>query len=333
MRKTLIWISGVCIATAVAIFIAFQLSPWPSALLIRKTFDDTAWRVSTALLKHVPTGISTLHNEHYDAADQDAYLDVFFPDGISQTSQPLPTIVWTHGGGWVSGSKDQITNYAKILAGKGYTVVTVDYSIAPRVIYPVPVRQVNAALAYLVKNAARFHVDPDAFFLAGDSAGAHISSQLANIVSEPSYAATLNIVPSIQRSQLRGVILYCGPYDTTRVNLNGSFGGFLKTILWAYSGDRNFTVNRQFASASVINYVNKDFPPVFISAGNADPLLPQSQAFADVLSKKGVPVSSLFFPPDYSPALDHEYQFDLDGDAGKQALDQSLKFIAEYSRH
>ena len=50
-------------------------------------------------------------------------------------------------------SKGQIANYARILAGKGYTVVGIDYSIAPRKTYPTPVRQLNTALSYLEQNA------------------------------------------------------------------------------------------------------------------------------------------------------------------------------------
>jgi acetyl esterase/lipase len=71
-----------------------------------------------------------------------------------------------------------------------------------------------------------------------------------------------------------------------------------------------------------------DFQPMFISAGNADPLLPQSRAFAEAVSGLGVHVDSLFFPHDYSPALPHEYQFNLDMEAGQLALERSVQFLA-----
>jgi acetyl esterase/lipase len=59
------------------------------------------------------------------------------------------------------------------------------------------------------------------------------------------------------------------------------------------------------------------FPPMFISAGNADPLVPQSRAMAAGAAQAGVSVDSLFFPPDYVPPLPHEYQFNLDTEAGR----------------
>jgi acetyl esterase len=38
-------------------------------------------------------------------------------------------------------------------------------------------------------------------------------------------------------------------------------------------------------------------------------------------------VETLFFPADYKPELPHEYQFNLDTDAGRLALERTLKFL------
>jgi acetyl esterase/lipase len=187
---------------------------------------------------------------------------------------------------------------------------------------------VNTALSYLVKHAKRLHIDPTRFVLAGDSGGAHIAAQLANVVGVPSYAEALGIVPSISRSQLAGMILYCGPYDVRQVKLDGAFGSFLKTVLWSYSGSKDFMNDPHFVTASVIKHVTAEFPPTFISVGNADPLEPQSRAFAEAVAGLGVHVDSLFFPKDYTPALPHEYQFNLDTEAGQLALERSVKFLS-----
>jgi acetyl esterase/lipase len=88
------------------------------------------------------------------------------------------------------------------------------------------------------------------------------------------------------------------------------------------------TNDPRFATASVINYVTADFPPAFISAGNRDPLLPQSRAFAEVLAGRGVLVERLFSPDHYKPELPHEYQFDLDTDAARLALERSIEFLS-----
>lgn len=329
MQTRLLWALGVGAILAAASYAAFQLSPWPSALVIRAAFDKGANTASQALAKHVPPGVTARLNERYDAADPDASLDVFYPSEIENGERALTTVVWVHGGGWISGSKNQIANYAKILAGNGYTVAGVDYSVAPGKTYPTPLRQVNAALAYLQRNAKRLHVDASRFVLAGDSGGAHIAAQVANLVSSPAYATALGIAPSIRRPQLRGVILYCGGYDFWKIDFDGPFGEFMHTALWSYFGRKDFPDHPLFATASVSGYLTADFPPAFISVGNADPLAPQSRALAVALAARGVRIDSLFFPDDYAPALAHEYQFNLDIPAGQLALERSLKFLAE----
>jgi hypothetical protein len=40
-----------------------------------------------------------------------------------------------------------------------------------------------------------------------------------------------------------------------------------------------------------------------------------------------VRVDTLFFPPDRAPALPHEYQFNLDDPAGREALNRMLAFL------
>ncbi|MCJ8156860.1 alpha/beta hydrolase fold domain-containing protein [Sphingomonas sp. LaA6.9] len=42
--------------------------------------------------------------------------------------------MWVHGGGFVSERRGDLTNYLKVLAGKGFTVVNVDYTIAPEAV-------------------------------------------------------------------------------------------------------------------------------------------------------------------------------------------------------
>lgn len=98
-------------------------------------------------------------------------------------------------------------------------------------------------------------------------------------------------------------------------------------MLWSYSGSRAFSTDPAFASAAVINYLSAAFAPSFISAGNADPLAPQSYALADALGACGVHVDALFFERDHRPPLPHEYQFNLDTAAGQFALERSLEFL------
>jgi acetyl esterase/lipase len=281
--------------------------------------------VNLALERHVPSGIAALLDQRYDANDDDAMLDVYYP---TASSGALPTIVWIHGGAFFSGNKGQVANYVKILAARGHTTVSVGYSLGPSSNYPTPVRQVNEALEYLVQNAERLRIDPARIFLAGDSAGAQIAAQVANTISVPAYAAALEMVPAISRAQLRGVILHCGIYDLALPSLRGPYGHFMDTATWAYSGRRDGLQAEHTSQFSVARFVTAEFPPAFISVGNGDPLLPHSRALAEALGKRGVEVDALFFPEDRKPVLPHEYQFNLDTNAGREALERTVRFVA-----
>jgi len=311
---------------AAGVFAAFRFSPWPGALLVRREFDEGAKTRVAALAQHVPADVRAVLDEPYLPSEPRLTLDVFQPAEPVGTMRT--TVVWIHGGGWVSGDKADVAPYLRILAARGFTVVGVNYTVAPEATHPTPTREVNAALGYLVSSAERLEVDPTRIVLAGDSGGAHVAAQLANAIRLPSYAATLGIEPTVRPSHLVGLVLFCGAYDPKTVNLDGPFGKFLRTVLWSYSGTQGFQSDERFAAASIPAYLTPDYPPVFLSAGNADPLLAQSRAFADALAAQGIPVDSLFFPTDQSPPLPHEYQFDLDLEAARLALDRAVEFVA-----
>lgn len=311
----------------VGAWVAFQVSPWPSVLAIRWVFDRGAAQASDALRKHLPTGVTEQRSLRYDAQDPDALLDVYFPPKVQGSAQRLTTVVWVHGGGFVSGRREDVANYLHILAARGYVVVNVDYSIAPGATWPTPTRQLNAALAYLQQHAGALNIDATRIVLAGDSAGAQIAAETANAITSPAHAGRVGLTPALQPKQLAGVLLFCGPYDTELVQWDSPFAGFMRTVLWAYTGRKDFRSDPRLDTFSVVRHVTPAFPPAFISAGNADPLEPHSRALADALRAQGVQVDALFFPKDYAPALAHEYQFNLDSEAGRQAMDRSVAFL------
>jgi acetyl esterase len=123
------------------------------------------------------------------------------------------------------------------------------------------------------------------------------------------------------------MLLLSGAYDPLSVNLQGNYGWFLKTVLWAYLGVKNFGEDERLRLMSITNHVTGAFPPSFISSSNGDPLAPQAVALAQKLSQLGVRVDTLFFPAGRVPPLPHEYQFNLDDPAGREAFERMLTFL------
>ena len=326
MKKVLQRILLVVLILGVGIYLAFQLSPYPSVWIIRNAFNKEAIQVNVALKTHVSDAIETISHIHYDANDPDAFMDAYFHRDTVRVKGKLPVIVWTHGGGLISGDKSQVSNYCKILAAQGYLVIAIDYTLAPEAQYPTPIRQLNTALAYLSSHPDQFPADPSFFVLAGDSGGSMISAAAANVITSPSYAAKTKIQPGLQSHQLKGLLLYCGIYTIDDLNTEGAYGSFLKSVMWAYFDTKDLSNDPYAQTASVTNYLTSAFPPSFISAGNNDPLLPQSKLLAEKLSGLSVPTDTLFFPKNHVPALGHEYQFTLDA-SGLLALERSMEFL------
>lgn len=185
------------------------------------------------------------------------------------------------------------------------------------------------ALGYLVKNATRLQVDPSRLVLAGDSAGAQIALQVATLTVQPSYAQLIGIAPALDKNQLAGLLLYCGIYRMESKDVDNSV---LTTEFWSYSGTKDFMTDRRFATAWVMDRLNGDLPPAFISVGSEDDLRPQSIALADRLEKNGVKVERLIFPTDTKPPLYHEFQFDLDRTEAQRALAKSVDFLRSLPR-
>ena len=256
-----------------------------------------------------------------------AYLDVYTPDGAG--SRPRPVILWVHGGGYIGGSAAGVADYAILLAHAGYTVASLDYSLAPGARYPVPVRQGNAALRFLRANAARFGGDPARIVLGGDSAGAQIASQLAAVQTDAALASSMGLTAAVPPGALRGVVLFCGIYDLRTVG--GTGFPSLRTYLWSYTGTRDWTSYPAIDQLSTVRHVTARYPPTFLSVGDADPFRSQATELAAVLREDNVPLTTLLWTGT-GDKLGHEYQFDFNLPEAGIALRRTIGFLAGVTR-
>ena len=325
-KRTLI--PSAFLASGLGMLLVSALSPWPAALLIRAVFEKGAADTVAEMLPYAPTsGVAKRLDLSYGDAGSDTTFDLFTPESGSDA---LPTVVWIHGGAWISGDKRDIAPYARILAERGYTVVTLNYTVSPETVYPTAVTQLNSALGFLSANSAEYRIDPDRIVLAGDSAGAQYASQLATLITNPTYAELVGVEPAISADQLRAVVLNCGIYDVSGIPNTPGIGGWgFRVALWSYVGDKNWSRQPAGDEMSTINLVTDKFPATWISGGNGDPLTDtQSRPLAARLDELEVPVTSVFYGDDHSPSLPHEYQFHLDYADARTALESTVEFLA-----
>lgn len=324
-------------AVILIILLAFRVSPWPGVLIIRADFNNNGGKVLEKMKKHaLSSPVTVVSDQQYISNDRHAMLDVYYPQDTPAGTK-LPVIVWTHGGAWISGDKADDAPYFKLLAEKGFTVVGVNYTLAPEATYPTPVYELSNAYAYIEAHADRLHADMNKVVLAGDSAGANLSAQMAAIITNPDYAREVGVTPTLQPEQLRGVVLNCGIYMmnglvTPDPALPKLIGWGTDVSVWAYSGTRDFA-DPVILQMSPYYHVTKDFPSTYISGGNADPLTDaQSKPMAQKLKGLGIDVTSRFFPADHEPKLPHEYQFDLDNEDGRNAFAATVDFVKKVTQ-
>lgn len=314
-------------AVAAGLRVTLLVSPRPTCRLVRRLFARSTVDRAARQLAEAPADVHAVLDERYGDGPL-ALLDVYVPGDAARDGRALPVVVWTHGGAFVGGTKDELGGYLRTLAARGVAVVAVGYDRAPEARYPTPVRQVAAALAHVTSQAGRLHVDPSRVILAGDSAGAQVTAQVAAALTDPAYGRLLGVDEALAPGALRGVMLCCGIFDLARLPDDGPFRDVLGAIGWAYSGSRRFRDDAAFlASVDVGAHVTAAFPPAFVTAGGADPLEPQSRAFAALLAERGVAVDDLFFEDGDGPPLGHEYQLELDTAEGAAAFERMVAFV------
>ena len=108
----------------------------------------------------------------YDTASG-SRLDLF-PAG-----EGAPLLVFIHGGYWRMLSKADSAFMAPSFVKHGISVATLDYQLAPQVTLPEIVRQVRAAITWLMNQGRAYGVDPTAIWVTGSSAGGHLAAMCA----------------------------------------------------------------------------------------------------------------------------------------------------------
>jgi len=301
--------------------------------VIAGAFNLTTGMQQKVIDRYAPGSVIVHQNMVY-APQKKLSLDLYQPQNIESIG-PQPTIVWIHGGGWISGSKEHARGYFKLLAAQGYNVVSVQYQFAPQAIYPSQLHQIDQALEFITQHAVEYQIDAQNLYLAGDSAGANMASHYAALLTNPDFAKQSDFQPYLQPSQLKGLILHCGIYDLE--SFASTAPDEMKIVEWgvysliqAYTGDRKN--DAEFLKrVSPIQYITPSYPPVFISGGNKDFLTDtQSLPFIKALKAQQVPVTEVFYP-ESKAWLIHEYQFFMGKKESQQTFIKTLDFLHQLS--
>ena len=321
-RKLWLVLTTIIILSLLAVFIIGQFTPVVTAFLLKQPIDMYSF--------NPPPDFETIQEKvivHKDIPynERGTLLDIYSPKNIDAS---VPVILYIHGGGFIGGRKENTQAYAMTLASAGYVVANINYDLAPRFKYPVQVMEANQALDYLRENVGQYGGDINRLFLGSNSAGSHITGQMAVLISNPKFAAQMKIQPSIKKEQLKGVLLYDGIYNMrTAKSLHLSV---IDLYLWSYTGVRDIESFDRLEGLSITDHITSDFPPAFVTVGDADKLEPQSIELIQSLNKHDVEVDVHLFT-DSGAGLGHDFMMDLDTQPAQQILKNALEFLKRHS--
>jgi len=142
---------------------------------------------------------------YYEGPDADAKkhkLDIYTPKGLKD----FPVVFFIHGGSWTSGDRKMYGNMGQMFASQGIGAVVISYRLSPAVAHPGHIEDVAKAFAWTHANIAKYGGRADRIFVAGHSAGGHLTSLLA---ANPEYLKKHNL----SSKNIRGIIPISGVYD------------------------------------------------------------------------------------------------------------------------
>ncbi len=128
-------------------------------------------------------------------------LDIFPAEGKSEA-----LLVFIHGGYWRSLDKSDFSYLAPAFNRRGVTLALPNYGLCPKVGIEDIVKQNLLAIAWLWHYGARYGVNPGRLYVAGHSAGGHLTAMML--------AARWNTyMPELPYNLVKGGLAISGVYD------------------------------------------------------------------------------------------------------------------------
>jgi len=243
-----------------------------------------------------PSDVEVMRDIEYGkGGDTPLMLDIVRPK--TQPRDPMPVVVFIHGGGWQKGDKQSALGRLIPLVQKGYFGATINYRLTDIAPFPAQIEDCKCAIRWVRAHAKEYNLDADHIGVWGGSAGGHLVALLGTSGGAKSLEGKGGWQD--QSSKVQAVADYFGPTDfaywleeakkkgITMEQLEAQHAGGAITKLLGGKFSEKMDVAKQ---ASPVTYIDKNDTPIFIGHGEKDQLVPlsQSQVFYDALTKAGV---------------------------------------------
>jgi acetyl esterase len=209
----------------------------------------------------------------------DIAIRIYWP---TVSSDPLPIIVFAHGGGFVFCDLESHDDLCRAMTnGVAAIVVAVDYRLAPESPWPAAVDDVYAVADWAAGQAEDLGADPARMVLAGDSAGgnlATVTALLARDRGRPEIAGQLLMYPAT-----------AADFGTESYRRFGD-GYYNTTTAMAWYWDQYVpdVGDRDHPTASPLQADLAGLPPAVVITAGFDPLCSEGAAYAKTLTEASV---------------------------------------------
>ena len=224
-------------------------------------------------------------------------LDVVRPR--SHAGEPLPVVLYLHGGGFRILSKDTHWMMAGAFGARGFLVFNANYRLSGEAPYPAAVEDAAAALAWVLDHADQYGGDPSRVVLAGESAGANLACALT-VASCFARDEPLARALAARRFVPAAVVAMCGLLEVSRwerfadVSMPQYARDRIDQVCRAYLGEHAGGAGTHLDLANPLAVLESDamperpLPPFVASVGTLDPVLDDTRRLERALARRGV---------------------------------------------
>lgn len=224
-----------------------------------------------------PSGITTILDIPYiDDGTKPHLLDIYYPE---ETVEPLPVIIDIHGGGWMYGYKEINKYFNMKLAEKGFLVVSLNYRLAGDYLISDQVHDLFAAFNWLSENLKNYPADMNNIFLAGDSAGGHLTCLSTAVNEDEQMQRDFGVAsPGIK---FRAAAAICPAVDTAKIKGMGAI--MMPIVLGKKPKQSKF-----YKYMNVSQFASEKMPPFYLVTAEGDMMRKQTYMLEQILKSNGV---------------------------------------------
>lgn len=244
-----------------------------------------------ALMRDMQTADVSGYAVDVQVIDVQGYsLQIVRPQNVTE---PLPAVMFFHGGGWVLGEmKTHARLVREIAVRANAAVVFVSYTRAPEARYPTTVEQCYAATQYVYEHAVALNIHPLQLAVAGDSSGGNLAAAVALL-------AARRRGPDLRLQVLLCPVLDCDFNTASYEAFGNGFNLDRETMKWFWNHYAPDAATRLEPLASPLRAASSELspvPPALIVTSEYDVLRDEGEAYARKLRDAGVRATSVRFP-------------------------------------